>query len=83
MLIIGESPVFDGAPINQRESLRSIYQFVISNILTDSGTENLLDLIQSHCPKPNLIPQTVHKLKKNKFINQTVQNCSIAVNVWV
>ena len=75
--------MYDGAPISQKESLMSIYQFAISNRLTDSGTRCLLDLIRSHCRTPNLIPPTVNKLKKMVYEAECteLQYCSICMGV--
>lgn len=57
-------PLYPGAPICCNESWTSIYKFSISHQLTDSATQELLSLINSHCPMPNSCPQTVYMLKK-------------------
>ncbi len=61
----GNDPLFFSAPISAKESWRSIYEFSISNQLTDSATQQLLDLIRNHCPTPNACLPTVYQLKKN------------------
>ena len=74
--------MFPGAPISAKESWRSIYEFLISNHLTDVATQQLLDLIRSHCPIPNACLPTVYKLK-NKIGSidcMYFQYCSICMN---
>ncbi len=56
--------MFPGAPISCKERWTSIYEFSISNRLTDSGIQQLLDLIRRRCPMPNSCPPTIYKLKK-------------------
>lgn len=41
-----------------------LYNYSITNRLTDCATQRLLDLVARHCPTPNSCPETVHKLKK-------------------
>lgn len=57
-------PLYSGAPITPSKSQQLINQFATSNRLSYAATEQLLDLIRSHCPDPNLCCPTVHKLKK-------------------
>jgi hypothetical protein len=78
----GETPLYTGAPISCRESWSSINRFSISNRLTDSATQQVLKLISSHCPAPNLCPQTVHKLKKQVEPMECVhsQYCSLCMS---
>ena len=75
--------MFPGAPISSKESWRLIYEFSISNHLTDVATQQLLDLIRSHCPTPNACLLTVYKLKKKKIGSihcMYFQYCSICMN---
>ena len=57
-------PLYPGAPISCKESWTSIHEFQVANRLTDSAIQQLLKLINNHCPSPNSCPQTVYKLKK-------------------
>lgn len=47
-----------------RASWLSIYQFAISNRLTDSATKQLLELVRIHCPSSSSCPPSLYKLKK-------------------
>ena len=69
----GGAPLYPGASISFRESVSSIYDFSVSNKLTESATQQLLNLISNHCPSPNLCPQTVYKLKKE--VGQFCSEC--------
>lgn len=82
-LFTGDEPLYSGASISTRESWASIYQFSLSNHLTDSATQELLSLIASHCPTPNLCPQTVYKLKKLIGPLECVQSkfCSVCMKL--
>ena len=75
-------PLYPGASISCKESWTSIYKFSVSNKLTDSATQQLLNLIRSHCPEPNSCPQTVYKLKKQVGPTEGIntQYCSICMN---
>ncbi len=77
-----EIPLYPGATISCRESWSSIYKFSVTNRLSDSATQNLLKLISSHCPTPNLCPQTVYKLKKQVGPLDCIrsQYCSLCMN---
>lgn len=61
LFIAGNTPLYHGAPITCKKSWTSIYKFAVSNQLSDSSTQQLLNLFASHCPT---CPQTVYKLKK-------------------
>lgn len=78
----GNDPLFFSAPISAKESWRSIYEFSISNQLTDSATQQLLDLIRNHCPTPNACLPTVYQLKKlfGRIQCMYFQYCSICMN---
>ena len=70
----GEEPLYPGASISCRDSWTSIYKFSISNRLTDTAMQQLLNLISSHCPVPNFCPKTVHKLKKHMGSSECVHS---------
>ena len=57
-------PLYDGAPISQTASWLSIYQYAVSNRLTDHATMQLLDLIKIHCPSPSFCAPSLYKLKR-------------------
>ena len=67
MVYAGTEPLYPGAHITCQSSWSSIYKFAASNRLTDSGTQQLLDLIREHCPSPNECPRTLHQLKKHLY----------------
>lgn len=72
--------MYSGAPISTEASFVSIRDFVVSNKLTDSATQQLLDLIQIHCPSDNTCPRTLHKLKhhhkKSRTLSEDYHFCS-------
>ena len=75
---IADGPLYPGAQISCRESWTSIYKYSVSNRLTDRATQQLLDLIASHCPTPNSCPMTVHKLGPTGCIHS--QFCSLCMS---
>ena len=75
-------PLYPGAPITCKSSWSSIYKFVSTNRLTDSCTQQLLDLIREHCPSPNSCPRTLYQLKKHLFDESSVsitQHCTVCL----
>ena len=71
-------PVYDGAPISTIASWVVIRDFSVSNSLTDTATQQLLDLIQAHLPQQNHCPRTVYKLKNHcrKSVSQDQRFCT-------
>lgn len=58
------SPLYTGAPLSKEASWLSIYQYAVSNRLTDTATKQLLELMKVHCPPDNSCPTSLYKLKK-------------------
>jgi len=83
MYILYIAPLYPGALMSSKESTRMIYEFSISNRLTDSGTQELLNLIRNHCPTPNSIPTTTYRLKKQIGQSDCFQSqyCSVCLDV--
>lgn len=77
--VAADMPLYPGAPISCRESWTSIYKFSVSCHLTDSSTQQLLDLIRSHCPYPNSCITSFHKLKK-QVGSMECQYCSLCMS---
>lgn len=57
-------PLYNGAPIDQWESLASILTFVQSEHISGAGLGRLLSLIDLHLPKPNKFLKTSTRLFK-------------------
>lgn len=57
---LAPEPLYSGAPITGTRSRQLINNCATSNRLTYTATQQLLDLIRSHCPEPNLCCPTVH-----------------------
>lgn len=80
---LNTDPLYDGAPLSTRASWLSIYQFALSNRLTDTATQQLLELMQIHCPPSNSCPRTLYKLKKQLGQTGIVQSfvyCSLCMS---
>ena len=48
-----ENSLFEGAQINQKESMLLIMTFALRHGLSGHALDDLLSLIQLHCPAPN------------------------------
>ena len=75
-------PLYAGAPLSKGASWLSIYQYAVSNRLTDTAIQQLLELIRVHCPPSNLCPPSLYKLKKQLGQMEGVVNlkyCSICM----
>lgn len=66
--------LYPDAPLSKEASYLSVYQFAVSNNLTDHATEQLLDLIRIHCPPSNACPPSLYKLKKQLGLTDGVTN---------
>ena len=56
-------PLYQGAPISVKASWLATNYFTVTNNLSDSTTEQLLDLIAIHCPKTNLFARSTFQLR--------------------
>lgn len=77
---ISLEPVYKGAQICTEASWIAIRDFATTNKLTDTVTQQLLDLIQLHCPVENSCPKTLYKLKNHHQHSALSQNqcyCSV------
>lgn len=82
LVCTAERPLYPGAPISCNESWKTVYEFSVSNRLTDAATQDLLQLIGKHCPLPNHCIQSIHKLKKYSTMEGEISNkhyCSICM----
>ena len=58
------TPLYPGAPLSKEASWLSIYQYAVSNRLTDTAIQQLLELIKMHIPSSDHCPPSLYKLKK-------------------
>ena len=58
-----EQPLYAGAPITLGTSILLILTFAMSHSLSGEALSHLLELIDTHCIKPNLCMTSINKLK--------------------
>ena len=76
-------PVYDGAPISTIASWVTIRDFAVSNNLTDTATQQLLDLIQAHLPLENSCHRTVYMSISSKTTIRGVSvKITFSVHAW-
>ena len=56
--------LYEGAPLTSSASNILVMQFKVRHNLTDQSLEDLLRLLQLHCPKPNHVPNSLYHFKK-------------------
>ncbi len=59
-----DQKVYAGAAITTQQSWNAIMEYAITNNLSYSGIESLLDLMKLHCSIINNLPSSLYKLKK-------------------
>ena len=64
--------LYAGAPITTSSSCTLLLSFVLKHKLTRVAFNNLLAIIEAHCPKPNSCQRTVKKLLE--FVSQAKMN---------
>ena len=65
-----QQPLYSSAPISTHDSWHAIMKFAIENSLTYRSTEQLLELLNTHCPQPNNLPSSLFILK-NRFYQES------------
>ena len=65
-----QQQLYSSAPISTHDSWHAIMKFVIENSLTYRSTEQLLELLNTHCPQPNNLPSSLFILK-NRFYQES------------
>lgn len=55
-------PLYEGSTVDLNTAIGSILEFYISNSLSKQSLNDLLKLIDSFLPSPNLLPKTKYKL---------------------
>ena len=66
--------LYDSAPLSISESMYATYLYSVKNKLSYHATNELLELIRLHLPSPNLYPQSLHSLKRQLGLLDTVDN---------
>lgn len=67
-----DQPLYDGASINIRESMLLILTLLINHNLTMTCMEDIIRVIQLHCPNQNLVKNSLFKFRK--FFNLEEDN---------
>ena len=62
--IAASALLYEGAPLTSSASNIMIMQYKVRRNLTDQSLEDLLRLLQLHCPKPNNVPNSLYHFKK-------------------
>uniref|UniRef100_A0A1X7TMH1 Uncharacterized protein n=1 Tax=Amphimedon queenslandica TaxID=400682 RepID=A0A1X7TMH1_AMPQE len=74
--ISSQDKLYDGSKINVQTSWYAMMKYAMSNHLSYKAIEDLISLMQIHCPKPNKLPPNFYHLKKEleKLQSYTVQH---------
>lgn len=67
-------PLYNGSAINADTSWCTVMHCAVKNKLPYSALESIIDLIQVHCPKPNMFPTSLYKLKTH--FNYVLHGCT-------
>ncbi|CAG5102758.1 Protein of unknown function, partial [Cotesia congregata] len=71
--LIGDDLLFTGAPINVRESMLLILTLLINHNVTMTCVEDIIRVIQLHCPREDLVKNSLYKFKKYFSLEQDNQ----------
>lgn len=68
--------LYDGSPVRENESIQLISMYATRHRLTDVALQDLLKLLEIHCPKPNKCATSLHKYKRlRKRLTSDIFQC--------